>query len=203
VADIWFKLVFASTFVVAAVVAAAAARRANAQHGGSINQLSHEVRGLVFLRAAFGVVFYFFLMSWMFWSSAFRWSYLPLPVEARWTGVALLVPAITFFTWSYRTLGANYRGGVGLHARHELVTTGPYHWLRHPIYAAFIVIMLIVLLLSSNWMLGLSGLALVSIIAAVRIPVEERELQGRFGPSWERYRARAGLLLPRMGRTTR
>jgi protein-S-isoprenylcysteine O-methyltransferase Ste14 len=199
----WFKVIFISTFIVAASVAASAARRANAQHGGSINQLSHEVRGLLFLRAALGIVFYFFLISWMFWPNAFRWSYVSLPIESRWAGAALLAPALTFFGWSYHTLGSNYRGGVGLYAGHELVTTGPYRWLRHPIYAAFIVIMLIVLLLSSNWVLSLSGLALVVSIAAVRIPVEERELHERFGSSWDRYRTRTGRLLPRMSRTTR
>jgi protein-S-isoprenylcysteine O-methyltransferase Ste14 len=123
--------------------------------------------------------------------------YMPLPTGLRWIGTGLLLPTLSFFAWSFRSLGTNYRGGVGLYDSHELVITGPYRWMRHPIYVAFIVIMLLVLLVSANWVLGVSGLLLVVSIAAARIPTEERELQERFGPEWERYRRQTGPLIPR------
>ena len=88
------------------------------------------------------------LIAWLFWSRALAWAYLPLPTPMRWLGVALLLPALAFFAWSFRSLGGNYRGGVGLYDAHELVTTGPYRWIRHPIYLAFIGIMLLVLVLA-------------------------------------------------------
>lgn len=193
-----FKLIFLIVFVLATTVAAFTARRAAGRHGGSLNHLSHEVRGLVLVRGALGLVFYSTLTAWMFWPRALAWSYLPLPVAARWIGAVLLAPALAFFAWSFHTLGVNYRGGVGLYEEHQLVTTGPYRWLRHPIYLAFISIMLLVVPLSGNWLLGLSGLALVVSIAVVRIPVEEGQLHGRFGSAWERYRESTACLLPRI-----
>ncbi len=126
----WFKLAFAFAFIFATAVAATTARLATRRHGGSLNQLTHEVRGLVFLQD------------------------------------------------------------------HRLVTTGPYRFIRHPIYASFIAIMLLVLPLSANWALGLSGLLLVISIAAVRIPIEEDQLHKRFGKDWEEYRDQTGSLLP-------
>jgi protein-S-isoprenylcysteine O-methyltransferase Ste14 len=194
----WFKLAFVVAFASAVAAAATTARRATRRHGGTLNQLSHEVRGLIVVRAVLGLVFYATLISWMFWSRALAWTYFPVPMALRWLGVALLFPALAFFAWSFRSLGTNYRGGVGLYDSHELVTTGPYLWIRHPIYLAFIGIMLLVLLVSANWVLGLSGLFLVVSIAAARIPVEERQLRARFGPAWEDYRERTGRLVPRL-----
>lgn len=194
-----FKLAFGFAFVFALAVAATTARRAARRHGGTLNQLAHEVRGLIVVRAALGLVFYAALAAWLFWPQAFPWSYLPLPTAVRWAAVGLLPPVLAFFAWSHRSLGESYRGGVGLYAEHALRTGGAYRWMRHPIYAAFVAILCLVLMLSANWVLGLSGLLLVGSIAATRIPIEERELAARFGPEWEAYRARTGLL-PRLWR---
>ena len=195
--EIWFKLAFVLAFVFAVRVAASTARQAAQRHGGPLNQLTHEVRGLLIIRAALGIVFYFALMLWLCWPRALLWSYFPAPMALRWAAVVLFVPVLAFFAWSFRTLGTNYRGGVGLYDHHELVSTGPYRWIRHPIYAAFIAIMLLVAVLSANWVLGLSGLLLVSSIAAIRIPIEERELRERFGTAWDAYRERTGRMMAR------
>lgn len=72
--------------------------------------------------------------------------------------------------------------------------------MRHPICVAFIAIMVLVLVLSANRVLGASGLLLVGSIAAVRIPIEERELRGRIGAEWDSYEARTDCLLPQRPR---
>jgi protein-S-isoprenylcysteine O-methyltransferase Ste14 len=185
-----FKFAFMMAFLGAALVATAAARRATRRHGGTLNQLPHEVRGLVALRAMLGLLFYGALGVWLLGVERFAWSRLPLPDAVRWTAVALLVPALVFFERSFRELGTNYRGGVGLYDEHELVTAGPYAVMRHPIYAGFAFLMLLVTLISADWVIGLSGLTLVLTIAAARIPIEERELRGRFTDRWDAYRIR-------------
>jgi len=114
--------------------------------------------------------------------------------------VGLLIPTLILFATSFRALGANYRGGVGLYPNHALVTTGPYRLIRHPIYLAFIAIMCLVFVLSANWLLGLSGLLLVGSIAIARIPIEERELHERFGMSWQTYQEQTGKFFPRVRR---
>ena len=97
---------------------------------------------------------------------------------------------------SLRAIGENYRGGIGLNADHTLVKSGPYAVVRHPIYAAFILMMIAVTFVSSSWVLGLSGLLLVVMIAVVRIPPEERQLAERFNGEWEQYRSGTGRILP-------
>ncbi len=92
-------------FALATAVAASTARRASRVHGGSLNQLTHEVRGLIVVRAILGLIVYAALASWLFWSSAVSWSYLPIPPPLRWVAAALLLPALAYFAWSFRTLG--------------------------------------------------------------------------------------------------
>lgn len=196
----WFRLTFGVVFAVAVTTAARTARRAARRHGGELNQLPNEVRGLVAVRAVLGLVFYAALLAWLFWPARVRWVYLPMPEPLRWAAVATLIPVVAFFVWSFRTLDTNYRGGVGIYDEHALVTRGPYRRIRHPIYAAFIAIMFLLLPLSANWVLALAGLLLVVSIAAVRIPIEESQLDGRFGPEWKRYRGQTGCLLPRIVR---
>lgn len=196
----WFKIAFGVAFLFAVTVAARTARLAARTHGGSLNQLEHEVPGLIAVRAALGVVFYAMLGVWLFRSTSPSWARIPLSPAIRWGAMALLLPTLAFFLWSFRSLGSNYRGGVGLHAGHELVTSGAYRWVRHPIYIAFVAIMLLVMLLSANWILGLSGLLLVTSIAAARIPTEERELRERFAGAWDAYSDRTGRVLPRLVR---
>jgi len=57
-----------------------------------------------------------------------------------------------------------------------------------------------VLLLSANWVLGVSGLLLVGSIAVARIPVEERQLREHFGIAWDNYCAQTGSIVPRIRR---
>ncbi len=194
----WFKVAFGMAFVFATTVAASTARRASRVHRAPLNQLTHEVRGLLTVRAVLGLVFYSALAAWLFWPETLSWTYLPIPTAVRWLAATLLVPTLAFFALSFRTLGSNYRGGVGLYDDHVLITTGPYRRVRHPIYAAFIAVMLLVLLLSANWVLGASGLLLVVSIAAGRIRIEEGQLQERFGTAWEAYRDQTGCLVPRL-----
>jgi protein-S-isoprenylcysteine O-methyltransferase Ste14 len=193
-----FKIAFIIAFVFAATVATRTAKRATARHGGTLNQLVHEVRGLIIVRAALGLVFYAALFCWLFLPSALPWMYVQVPAAVRWAAAGLLVPVLAFFASAFSTLGTNYRGGVGLYDSHELVTTGPYRIVRHPIYVAFIAIMVLVFPLSTNWLLALSGLALVVSIAVTRGPIEDAELRERFGDKWATYQRRTGAFLPRL-----
>jgi protein-S-isoprenylcysteine O-methyltransferase Ste14 len=192
-----FKLAFVLLFAAVALIASRGARRAARTHGGSLNQLCHEARGLIAIRSGLGVVFYAMLLLWLLRSEIPAWTRLPLPPGGRWAAVALIPAPVAFFAWSFASIGDQYRGGVGLHAEHRLVTTGAYRLMRHPIYLSFILLMLLAACISANWIIGVSGLALVSLIALIRIPIEERDLAARFPETWPPYRSKTGRLLPR------
>jgi protein-S-isoprenylcysteine O-methyltransferase Ste14 len=80
----------------------------------------------------------------------------------------------------------------------RLASTGPYARLRHPQYAAFIVIMLGFLL---QWPTLLTlAMFPVLVFMYVRLALaEEREVRAQFGAEYERYAARTPRFVPRLG----
>lgn len=191
-----FRLIFVLAFASAVTIAARGARCAQKQHGKGLNQLQNEVPILIPIRLTLGIAFYAALTVWLFDLGRVGWSFLPLPREVRWSGAVLMALTLLLFNSSFQELGANYRGGVGLYSGHRLITTGPYKWIRHPIYVSFITFMVAVTGLSANWLIGLSGFLLVSSVAAGRIPIEERELNERFSEEWRVYKASTGCVFP-------
>ena len=195
-----FKTAFVLLFVAVAAIASRTARRAARVHGGSINQLRHEAPGLIAIRSILGIAFYAMLLIWLLRSDVPGWTRLPMPEAARWVAVALVPVGVALFAWSFQSIGDQYRGGVGLHDKHRLVTRGAYRFVRHPIYLSFTALMLLGTCIAANWVIGASGLGLVSMIALVRIPIEERELAERFPEEWREYRRATGLFVPRLRR---
>jgi protein-S-isoprenylcysteine O-methyltransferase Ste14 len=198
-----FKLAFIALFVSVAVIASRTARRAARGRGEPINQLVHEAPGLIAIRSGLGIIFYTMLLIWLLRSRVPVWTRLPIPAGARWIAVGLIPFGVALFAWSFASIGDQYRGGVGVRGDHRLVTTGAYRFVRHPIYLSFILLMLLGTCISANWIIGASGVALVSIIAIVRIPIEERELAERFPATWPAYRSGTGCLLPHLRAWTR
>lgn len=125
------------------------------------------------------------------------WASAPFPAPARWFGVVVAPAGFALLEWSHRALAANWSDQPRLMRGQELVRAGPYRWIRHPMYAAFLLILGSTLLISANWLVGLSWLIAVGLDAVVRIRYEERVLEERFGREYQAYRATTGRLFPR------
>lgn len=192
-----FRITFLFIFVGVISALAYAVRLAVRLHGAAFAQAKNEVKPMLVVRGVVGIPIWFFLIDWLFGLGLVPWAFVELPPWMRWGGVALTPPVIAFFWWIHLVLGANYRGPVGLYERHELVTHGPYRWMRHPTYAAIPMVIVILFLLSANWVIGAGGFVLVNVVNLVRIPVEEAQLTERFGDEYRRYQERAGRFLPR------
>ena len=113
------------------------------------------------------------------------------------TGAALVI-------WSQRTLGAQWSVSARLLADHQLITTGPYRYVRHPIYSAMMLLMIAVgLALTMPRVLG-AALVVYLLGTLVRIRSEEALMRDAFGSEFERYRQRVPALLPvRLGADAR
>ena len=82
-----------------------------------------------------------------------------------------------------------------MHADHELIDTGPYGLIRHPLYSATIGAFAGVGAVLGNWVS--LGLALVPTLALLRrIKVEEDMLLDALGPEYDEYRNRSKRLMP-------
>lgn len=120
----------------------------------------------------------------------------PLPDWLRWTGIALGVVSFVLYAWSQATLGKAWSPHLQMREEHQLVTTGPYARIRHPIYLALIGFLTGIALVTANWFF--IALLVVSIVVlALRIPKEEQMMIEDFGEEYKAYMQRTGSLLPK------
>jgi protein-S-isoprenylcysteine O-methyltransferase Ste14 len=150
------------------------------------------------LRWLLGPPFGLVLLLYLFRPRTISAFTVPVWLPLRWLGVGLLVLSVALLCWVHVALGRNFNTTLVLRRDHELITTGPYRWVRHPMYSSFIMLFVGLMLVSRNALLGgLSGLFLLALVK-VRTPMEEAQLRERFGSSYDAYRARTGLLWPRL-----
>jgi protein-S-isoprenylcysteine O-methyltransferase Ste14 len=126
----------------------------------------------------------------------FRWSQVPLPVHmVGWLGLAV---AFVFASWALASnTYASRRVRIQNDRGHEVVTAGPYRYVRHPMYVGVILsVMSIPLILKSWW--ALVPAALIVILFFIRTELEDRTLKQRLSGYREyaervRYRLLPGV----------
>lgn len=146
---------------------------------------------LVAAIGTFGLIAYLINPTWM------HWSKIPLPAVARWCGVALGITNILFAWWVFHTLGKNITDSVVTRREHQLVTIGPYRFVRHPFYLVLVFFVIAGSLMSANWFFALTG-GIVFLLLALRTKKEEAKLAERFGDEYLDYQRRTGKFAPRL-----
>lgn len=121
---------------------------------------------------------------------------LELPLILRWGGVALGAGALGLLSWTHRTLGRHYSSVLHLAADHELITSGPYAQVRHPMYTALFALFLAFGLASANLLVAGSCLGGLALVVFRRLPAEERLLRERFGARYLDWEARTARFIP-------
>jgi protein-S-isoprenylcysteine O-methyltransferase Ste14 len=113
----------------------------------------------------------------------------------RYLGLALCAVADAVGLPAFRTLAKQYSAYVTLQEDHELVTTGIYGVIRHPIYLRGLLLAVGLPLVFRSWLVVLL-VPLVLRAVGVRIRQEEELLAGQFGEAYEAYCRRTWRLLP-------
>ncbi len=107
----------------------------------------------------------------------------------RWLGpvaLCLLVPGLVVWAWSVALIATKARRG-------ELITSGPYAVVKHPLYTGVALLVLPAAgFLLNTWLGALLGL-LMYLASRRYAPEEEHELARTFGPAWNDYVARVWL----------
>ena len=78
---------------------------------------------------------------------------------------------------------------------HELIRSGPYALVRHPIYTGMLLALIGSALMVGNWR-ALIGLALIIASFVRKLKIEERFMAQEFGEAYARYRAQVAMLVP-------
>ena len=121
----------------------------------------------------------------------------PRSPTSWWIGVALLCAGLAFAVWARVVLGRNWSGSVTVKEGHELIRSGPYGYVRHPIYTG-----LITALLGTAVTIGMVrtflGVALIIAAFLRKMRTEERFMRETFPDEYQRYSAEVPALVPFM-----
>jgi protein-S-isoprenylcysteine O-methyltransferase Ste14 len=110
-------------------------------------------------------------------------------------GAALTLLGVLLTIWARFYLGRNWSAVAAVKADHELVTGGPYRWVRHPIYSGLLLAFVGTAVAIGQWR-GVLAVALSLIAVAHRIIVEERFMRQQFGTGYDTYAQRVPALVP-------
>lgn len=193
--DVSFRVV--ALVVLALGFGASGVLRRRADRTGGAVPRSADRKPVVVALAVAGAVFYGSLLSWLIHPPLVAWAGLRIPSSARWTGAVLMAAGMTAALWSLWHLGRNVTPTAVARSRAELVTSGPYRWVRHPLYSSMLLTVPGCALLAANALVLVGGLATVAVIL-FRTGREETELIERFGDRYIGYMERTGRILPRL-----
>ena len=113
-----------------------------------------------------------------------------------WLGTAVFAAALIGFDRTHRDLGRFWSVTLEIRQTHELVTTGVYRHVRHPMYAAFFLWAVAQALLLPNWIAGPAGLVGFGTLFGLRVWREERMMEAAFGDAYRAYAARTWRVIP-------
>jgi protein-S-isoprenylcysteine O-methyltransferase Ste14 len=121
--------------------------------------------------------------------------FLPPDVWCFWVGAAVTACGLLFSVWARRHLGTNWSQAVTVKQGHELITSGPYSLVRHPIYTGLLMAFVSTALDQGEWR-GLLAAALVFVALWRKLRLEEKWMRSQFGESYETYARQVAALVP-------
>ena len=116
-------------------------------------------------------------------------------------GLACVVVGLGFTVWAREHLGRNWSGTVTVKVGHELVRTGPYGLVRHPIYTGLLLAFIGSAVARDEWR---AVVALVIIFGALwrKFRLEEKWMSEQFGADYDNYRQEVPALIPQYRRSS-
>jgi protein-S-isoprenylcysteine O-methyltransferase Ste14 len=127
------------------------------------------------------------------WLTRSSWS---IPKEiGKFIGEAIFLTGMTAFSWTVLYLRKAFLGDIAP-VTENLITRGPYRWVRHPLYLCMMVVLIgIGIAFRSLW--GIISVFTVFLPAVIfRARLEESALSERFGSGWGEYATKTKFLIP-------
>lgn len=121
--------------------------------------------------------------------------FLPDAPATFWTGFAIVALGLGFTVRARIVLGRNWSGIVTVKQDHELITSGPYRFVRHPIYTGLLVAFAGSAIARGEWR-GVLAVLIVLVGLWRKLELEERWMIETFGDAYLRYRKQVRALIP-------
>jgi protein-S-isoprenylcysteine O-methyltransferase Ste14 len=150
------------------------------------------------LAGILGMIGFVAMVAYVINSKWMTWAALSLPLWLRWSGIGIALAGFALLQWAQNTLGKNWSDTPRMIKEQKLVTTGPYRWIRHPIYSAFILILGATLFISANWLIGFAWIGMTILEILSRIRFEESLMLEYFGSEYGEYKKTTGAFTPKL-----
>jgi protein-S-isoprenylcysteine O-methyltransferase Ste14 len=193
-----FQLAFAAIFLTG-LLAAMGHRYYAARRGGAVSEKQEQdAVPLTYIALRLGgLVLWGMAIAYALNPAWVQWASFSIADGFRWLGAGVAAAMIPLMLWAMRVIGGNVTRTVAVRAEHELVTTGPYVYMRHPLYTFGLLFFSGLGLLAANMVI--LALTFVTVFAVNnRLPHEEAALIERFGDDYRAYAARTGRFLPKL-----
>ena len=126
------------------------------------------------------------------------WAKIGLPEWVRWLGVLMGTLCVLGIYWLFSSIRTGITPTSATRKEHQLVTHGPYRWVRHPLYTVGSSMFISFGMMADNWFIAMLGV-LTFILMAIRTPKEEANLIEKFGDEYREYMKQTGRFFPRLG----
>jgi protein-S-isoprenylcysteine O-methyltransferase Ste14 len=172
-------------------------RKADRESGETI---SRKVDGSAMMTAIKlgGLVLWLSPIVYMLNPAWMAWSKMDLLEWVRWLGVGLGLTCTALIYWLFSSIGSGITPTSATRKQHTLVTSGPYRWVRHPLYTLGSVAFISLGMVADSWFIILMSV-LAFIAMAIRTSKEEANLIEKFGDEYREYMKRTGRFLPKIG----
>jgi protein-S-isoprenylcysteine O-methyltransferase Ste14 len=155
-----------------------------------------EPRGERLIQLVFMVAAYFLMFNDQFSRGWLATRFAPASPSIGKFGVTVTVVGIALAIWARWHLGENWSATVTLKEGHELISSGPYRYIRHPIYSGMLVAFVGTALALGEYR-ALISICIVLVAFYTKAKKEERFLQQEFGEKFREHSRRTGMFLPR------
>jgi protein-S-isoprenylcysteine O-methyltransferase Ste14 len=163
-------------------------------------KISRNVDGSIMMTIikTFGLLLWFSPLVYLLNPRWMAWSKIGLTDGLRWAGVLIGFLCVAGLYWLFSSIGSGITPTSATRTQHTLVKSGPYRWVRHPLYTIGAALFIAYGMVADNWFIAALGI-LAFLAMAVRTPKEEANLIEKFGDEYREYMKHTGRFLPKLG----
>jgi len=192
-----FRILAALTFFTGIGISGYFRRKADRETGEKISRKVDGTAMLTIIRIG-GLLLWFSPLVYLINPAWMTWSKIGLSDPVRWLGVGIGILCTFGIYWLFSSIGSGISPTSATRKEHKLSTSGPYRWVRHPLYTIGASMFVSFGMTADNWYIATLGI-LTFILMAIRTPKEEANLIAKFGDEYREYMKRTGRFFPKLG----
>lgn len=192
-----FRILAASILFIAVGISSYFRRKADKENGEKISRRVDGTAMMTVIKIG-GLILWLSPLVYLLNPAWMAWSKIGLPEWVRWLGVGIGIACTSLIYWLFSSIGSGITPTSATRTKHTLVTSGPYRWVRHPLYTVGSSMFISFGVTADNWFIIALGV-LAFIAMAIRTPKEETNLIEKFGDEYREYMKHTGRFFPKLG----